>query len=223
MIDLSDYEAATNSKAIIVTHCAGCRSGWRGPCRAYRPQACARSSCSKAGIRGQGRDHPAADRRVGPAPLRGLADRGAHAGGKGARFSVALPQAPAARLATSRCSIAAGMAACWSSGSRALRARPNGARGYDEINAFEDGLAADGTTLVKLFVHITQKEQDKRLTARLDIPWKRWKSDADDFRNRGKRPAYLKAMTDMFAHRSAGKRRGSLSTATTRRPRASPR
>jgi polyphosphate kinase 2 (PPK2 family) len=72
--------------------------------------------------------------------------------------------------------------------------------GYDEINAFEDGLAADGVTLVKLFVHITQKEQDKRLTARLDTPWKRWKSDADDFRNRGKRPAYLAAMTDMFAH-----------------------
>jgi polyphosphate kinase 2 (PPK2 family) len=71
--------------------------------------------------------------------------------------------------------------------------------GYDEINAFEDELARDGIVLVKLFVHITQKEQDKRLKARLDDPWKRWKSDADDYRNRAKRPAYLEAMAEMFA------------------------
>ncbi len=71
--------------------------------------------------------------------------------------------------------------------------------GYDQINAFEDELGRDGITLVKLFVHITQKEQDKRLAARLDNPWKRWKSDADDYRNRAKRPAYLTAMAEMFA------------------------
>jgi polyphosphate kinase 2 (PPK2 family) len=72
-------------------------------------------------------------------------------------------------------------------------------RGYDEINAFEDKLIADGITLVKLFVHITQKEQDKRLAARLDDPWKRWKSDPDDYRNRAKRADYLNAMAEMFA------------------------
>jgi polyphosphate kinase 2 (PPK2 family) len=71
--------------------------------------------------------------------------------------------------------------------------------GYDEINAFEDELAAKGITLIKLFVHITQKEQDERLRDRLDDPWKRWKSDADDYRNRAKRPAYLAAMAEMFA------------------------
>lgn len=71
--------------------------------------------------------------------------------------------------------------------------------GYDEINAFEDSLAKDGITLVKVFVHITQAEQDKRLAARLDDPWRRWKSDADDYRNRAKRPAYLAAMAEMFA------------------------
>ena len=43
--------------------------------------------------------------------------------------------------------------------------------GYDAINAFEAELAEDGTTLVKLFVHVSQKEQDKRLEARLDDPW----------------------------------------------------
>ncbi|MEP9360535.1 polyphosphate kinase [Sphingomonas sp. KR3-1] len=71
-------------------------------------------------------------------------------------------------------------------------------RGYDEINAFEAQQVAAGTTLVKVFVHVTQKEQDKRLTARLEHPWKRWKTGLDDYRNRAKRKDYLKAMAEMF-------------------------
>lgn len=70
--------------------------------------------------------------------------------------------------------------------------------GYDSINAFEDKLAKDGITLVKLFVHISQPEQDKRLRARLNDPWKRWKTGADDFRNRARRADYLAAMDEMF-------------------------
>ena len=71
-------------------------------------------------------------------------------------------------------------------------------RGYDEINEFEAQQADSGTTIVKLFVHVTQKQQDKRLRDRLDHPWKRWKTGADDYRNREKRPEYLDAMHDMF-------------------------
>jgi polyphosphate kinase 2 (PPK2 family) len=74
--------------------------------------------------------------------------------------------------------------------------------GYDEINAFEAQQAATGATLVKIFVHVTQKEQDKRLAARLDHPWKRWKTGLDDYRNRAKRSAYLDAMHDMFEQTS---------------------
>jgi polyphosphate kinase 2 (PPK2 family) len=66
-------------------------------------------------------------------------------------------------------------------------------------------MAAAGVTLVKLFVHITQKEQDKRLRARLDDPWKRWKTGLDDFRNRAKRAAYLEAMHTMFARTDTGR------------------
>lgn len=73
------------------------------------------------------------------------------------------------------------------------------ARAYDEINAFERRLVDGGTTLVKLFVHVSQKEQDKRLKARIEDPWKRWKTGLDDYRNRDKRTAYLGAMHDMFA------------------------
>ena len=75
-------------------------------------------------------------------------------------------------------------------------------RGYDEINDFEAQQAATGTTLVKVFVHVTQAEQDKRLRDRLEHPWKRWKTGLDDYRNRAKRAAYLDAMHEMFARTS---------------------
>jgi polyphosphate kinase 2 (PPK2 family) len=71
-------------------------------------------------------------------------------------------------------------------------------RGYDEINEFEAQQVDSGTTVVKIFLHITQEVQDKRLKARLRHPWKRWKVTEEDFRNREKRPAYLAAMAEMF-------------------------
>lgn len=73
-------------------------------------------------------------------------------------------------------------------------------RGYDEINEFEAQQRDSGTEIVKLFIHITQEEQDKRLADRLDSPWKRWKTGTEDYRNRNKRDAYLDAMHDMFNH-----------------------
>lgn len=73
-------------------------------------------------------------------------------------------------------------------------------RGYDEINEFEAQQRDCGTTVVKLFVHVTQEEQDKRLRKRLADPWKRWKLSPEDFRNRARRADYLQAMADMFQH-----------------------
>ena len=73
-------------------------------------------------------------------------------------------------------------------------------RGYDEINEFEAQQADDGTSIVKLFFHVTQEVQDERLRARTEHPWKRWKVTAEDFRNREKRPDYIRAVNDMFAH-----------------------
>jgi polyphosphate kinase 2 (PPK2 family) len=71
-------------------------------------------------------------------------------------------------------------------------------RGYDEINEFEAQLTENGTSIIKLFLHITEAVQDKRLKRRLDHPWKRWKVNAEDFRNRARRADYLAAMHDMF-------------------------
>jgi polyphosphate kinase 2 (PPK2 family) len=73
-------------------------------------------------------------------------------------------------------------------------------RACDEINEFEAQQAFDGTTVVKLFFHVTQEVQDERLQSRIAHPWKRWKVSADDFRNRLKRPQYLEAIADMFAN-----------------------
>lgn len=73
-------------------------------------------------------------------------------------------------------------------------------RGYDEINAFEQQQIDAGTNIVKLFVHISQQTQDKQLAERLDTPWKRWKTGADDYRNRARRADYLDALHAMFKH-----------------------
>ncbi|MCU6452483.1 polyphosphate kinase [Sphingomonas sp. A2-49] len=77
-------------------------------------------------------------------------------------------------------------------------------RAYDEINAFEAETMEQGVTLVKLFVHVSQAEQDKRLEDRLDDPWKHWKTGLDDYRNRARRADYLEAMHDMFARTDTG-------------------
>jgi len=72
-------------------------------------------------------------------------------------------------------------------------------RGYHEINEFEAQQCDSGTAIIKLFVHVTQEEQDRRLADRLDTPEKRWKVTAEDFRNRRRRGDYLDAMHAMFA------------------------
>ena len=71
-------------------------------------------------------------------------------------------------------------------------------RAYDEINEFEAQQVDSGTAIVKLFIHITQKEQDKQLAQRLDSPFKRWKTGTEDYRNRAKRADYLDAIHDML-------------------------
>ena len=71
-------------------------------------------------------------------------------------------------------------------------------RAYDEINEFEAQQKDNGVTLVKLFMHVTQKEQDRRFKDRLESPWKRWKTGKDDYRNRARRDDYIKAYADMF-------------------------
>ncbi|MSO86594.1 MAG: polyphosphate kinase 2 family protein [Acidimicrobiia bacterium] len=55
---------------------------------------------------------------------------------------------------------------------------------YAHINAFESMLADEGTTIVKLFLHLSKDEQKKRLQARLDTPSKHWKFEPSDLQAR---------------------------------------
>jgi PPK2 family polyphosphate:nucleotide phosphotransferase len=67
---------------------------------------------------------------------------------------------------------------------------------YDEINAFEERVAAAGTTIVKCMLHISYDEQRERLLARLDDPDKHWKFNEGDIEERRLWPAYQAAYED---------------------------
>jgi PPK2 family polyphosphate:nucleotide phosphotransferase len=58
-------------------------------------------------------------------------------------------------------------------------------RRYGQINDFERMLTENGSTILKLMLHISRKEQGKRLQARLDEPESRWKFDPRDLADRG--------------------------------------
>jgi PPK2 family polyphosphate:nucleotide phosphotransferase len=51
---------------------------------------------------------------------------------------------------------------------------------FGHINDFERLLTDEGTTIVKLFLHISKDEQRRRLQSRLDEPTKRWKFKRSD-------------------------------------------
>lgn len=53
-------------------------------------------------------------------------------------------------------------------------------RRFDHVNAFERMLTDEGTTVVKIFLHISPEEQRERLQERVDVPEKRWKFDPHD-------------------------------------------
>ncbi|WP_370961327.1 PPK2 family polyphosphate kinase [Amycolatopsis sp. cg9] len=77
-------------------------------------------------------------------------------------------------------------------------------RRYTEINAFEKELADAGTTVVKVFLHLSPEEQLKRLKARLETPEKHWKYNPGDLEARSHWPAYQEAYADIFKRTSTG-------------------
>jgi PPK2 family polyphosphate:nucleotide phosphotransferase len=70
---------------------------------------------------------------------------------------------------------------------------------YDRINAFERLLVEGGTTIVKIFLHISKKEQQRRLQSRLDDPDKRWKFSGADVKERGYWSQYQRAYEKVFS------------------------
>jgi PPK2 family polyphosphate:nucleotide phosphotransferase len=63
-------------------------------------------------------------------------------------------------------------------------------RRYRHLRDFEQMLTDEGTTVVKVFLHISRDEQRARLQARLDDPTKRWKFKPEDLEARKQWDAY---------------------------------
>ncbi len=68
---------------------------------------------------------------------------------------------------------------------------------YQDIRAFERHLARSGVVIRKFFLHVSKKEQKRRLVERLDDPEKHWKFSADDVRQREHWSGYMRAYEDM--------------------------
>ncbi|WP_022889369.1 polyphosphate kinase 2 family protein [Agromyces italicus] len=71
-------------------------------------------------------------------------------------------------------------------------------RRYDAINEFERGQVANGTTIIKVMLHISADEQKQRLQERLDRPDKNWKFNPGDIDERLLAPAYREAYQVAF-------------------------
>jgi PPK2 family polyphosphate:nucleotide phosphotransferase len=69
-------------------------------------------------------------------------------------------------------------------------------RRYAHIRDFERMLVETGTTVMKVFLHISKDEQKKRLQARLDDPEKHWKFDPADLQARARWDDYGRAYED---------------------------
>ncbi len=69
---------------------------------------------------------------------------------------------------------------------------------YDRINEFEQLLTESGTTILKFYLHISKKEQKKRLEERLVDPARHWKFEVADLRTRQKWDDYIDAFDEML-------------------------
>lgn len=72
----------------------------------------------------------------------------------------------------------------------------------ERINSFERHLDHSGTKIVKLFLHLSKKEQKDRFLARLDDPERQWKFSSADLAERGFWDDYMAAYEDALTQTS---------------------
>jgi len=75
-------------------------------------------------------------------------------------------------------------------------------RRYDQINAFEETLASEGTTILKFYLHISKDEQAERLRARVADPTKHWKFNPADLAERDHWDDYVAAYEAVLSRTS---------------------
>ena len=75
---------------------------------------------------------------------------------------------------------------------------------YSLINHFEKGLAANGTNILKFYLHISSEEQLNRFQERLDDPTRQWKISEADYEERKYWKEYTRAYEDALSETSTG-------------------
>jgi PPK2 family polyphosphate:nucleotide phosphotransferase len=70
---------------------------------------------------------------------------------------------------------------------------------YRSIKDLEKHLHANGTRIIKFFLHLSKDEQKKRFLARIDEPEKNWKFSLADIKERGFWKDYKKAYEECLA------------------------
>lgn len=73
---------------------------------------------------------------------------------------------------------------------------------YEEINGFEEDVAAGGTTIIKCALMVSHEEQGARLLERLDRPEKHWKYNPNDLPTRMRWDEYQEAYQAVFERTS---------------------
>ena len=73
---------------------------------------------------------------------------------------------------------------------------------YAHIRNWEQMLVDEGTTIVKLYLNISNEEQRERLQDRVDSPDERWKFRLGDLDDRKLWPEYMKAFRDALVRTS---------------------
>lgn len=67
---------------------------------------------------------------------------------------------------------------------------------YEQINSWEEMMAAEGMVIMKFYLNISKKEQGERLQARLDDKEKNWKFNVGDLDERKLWDEYMEAFED---------------------------
>ncbi|MBZ5661139.1 MAG: polyphosphate kinase 2 family protein [Acidobacteriia bacterium] len=69
---------------------------------------------------------------------------------------------------------------------------------FEDINAYERHLSRNGVLVLKLFLHLSKKEQQKRFMERLDTLEKNWKFSENDVLERRHWDEYMNAYEEMI-------------------------
>ena len=88
---------------------------------------------------------------------------------------------------------------------------------YEEINQFERQLTDDGMVIVKFWLHISKKEQKKRLNKCEKDPLLRWKVAPEDWKHHDQYKIYLKAAEEMLERTSTSNSPWTVVESTDRR------